>query len=192
MEKSLLRRNFSALRRAIPPDRKAVCDHAIREALRSLPEFRTAAGVVGFVPFGAEPDLMPFVGETRFFLPRFDETCGVYTVAEITDPDRELVSGRYGIPEPHPELPAASESEKSGLLFLIPAVACDRNGVRLGRGGGWYDRLLPSVGLPRIAVIYSCQLSGEPLPCEEHDRKMDIVVTEKEILRFAAERKCGF
>lgn len=191
MEKSLLRRNYSALRRGITPEQKAVYDRAIRDTLRSLPEFSQAAGVVGFVPFGAEPDLMPFIGEVRFFLPRFDETCGNYTIAEISDPDRDLVPGRYGIPEPHPELPAAGGSEREKLLFLIPAVACDRNGVRLGRGGGWYDRLLPGKGLPRTAVIYSCQLSGESLPCEEHDRKMDIVVTEKELLRFPTGNSCG-
>jgi len=69
------------------------------------------------------------------------------------------------------------------MLVLTPAVACDRSGVRLGRGGGFYDRMLARSGKAAVAVVYACQLA-ESLPREPHDCKVGFAVTEKGVLRF--------
>ena len=82
-----------------------------------------------------------------------------------------------------PELPAVSpEFASEELLYLAPAVACTATGVRLGRGGGFYDRMLVEVRRPVVGVIYACQLAKD-LPREEHDRNVDVVVTEQDIFQ---------
>ena len=106
-------------------------------------------------------------------------------MAEIRDKNQDLVRGRYGIPEPRPELPAATAQELDEMLFLVPAVGCDRRGVRLGRGGGFYDRLLTQCACA-VAVIYSCQLVEQALPAAEWDMPMDVVVTELETIQTKA------
>ena len=92
------------------------------------------------------------------------------------------MKGRFGILEPRPELPALPESSWRELLFLVPALACDRFGVRLGRGGGYYDRMLEVSVRGAAAVVYDRQFYGDALPSEAHDRKVDWVVTEKRLV----------
>lgn len=69
-------------------------------------------------------------------------------------------------------------------LIIVPGVGFDRHGNRLGRGKGFYDRLLHNCRCPKIGVAYACQLQ-EAIPAEPHDVRMDAVVTDREILRFS-------
>jgi len=183
LDKSQFRREFSDRRGALSEAARRRADAAIRALIRTLPDFRGAPGVAGFAAFGAEPDLLPLFAEVPFFLPRYDAAAKRYVMARIRDPERDLRPGRYGISEPRPEIPAAPEELRRELLYLVPAVACDRFGVRIGRGAGWYDRMLAGVRRPPAAVIYACQLSEVPLPREEHDLPMGAVVTENEVIR---------
>ena len=90
-----------------------------------------------------------------------------------------MVTGKYGLPEPGPDCPAADEElVQTRTLHLVPGVAWDLRGVRLGRGGGFYDRLLEHVSGPVCGVYYSCQRSTADLPAEAHDRMLDMAVTE--------------
>ena len=189
MDKSQCRREFAARRKALSAEARSRADAAIRALIRRLPEFRTAPGAAGFVAFGAEPDLRPLFAELPFYLPRYEASEDAYAMVRVRDPERDLVVGRYGIPEPRPELPAAGEEERRELLYLVPAVACDRNGTRIGRGGGWYDRILAGVRRAPVAVIYGCQLSETPLPREEHDLAMGLIVTEAGVVRCATAEK---
>ena len=183
MEKSLCRREFAARRKALSVEMRGRADAAIRALIRSLPEFGDAPGAAGFVAFGAEPELRPLFAELPFHLPRFEAAEGRYVMVRVRDPERDLVPGRYGILEPRPELPAVDGETGRELLYLVPAVACDRSGTRIGRGGGWYDRILVGVRRAPVAVIYACQLSEEPLPREDHDLPMGLIVTEAGVIR---------
>jgi len=181
-EKKELRRFFSARRKSLSEEERRTFDRVIREKLCGLPVFISSPAVAAFCALGAEPDLMPALGGKRLFLPRYNGEQRTYELVEITDPGRDLVPGRYGIAEPRPEMPAADRDwVENEVLFLVPAVACDRSGTRLGRGGGFYDRMLRSAKKPPAGVIYSCQL-GDGLPCGEHDVRMGWVVTEKEVI----------
>lgn len=96
----------------------------------------------------------------------------------VTDKD-QLEKGPFGILEP-----IADENRKVKLsdvqAVLIPGVAFDLNGTRLGRGKGHYDRVLSLMPQAlRIGVGFSCQLSFKPLPQEDHDQKMHFIVTEE-------------
>lgn len=102
-------------------------------------------------------------------------------MVEITDWEKDLIPGKYGIPEPVPELPAADRDLiREQMLFMVPAVACTPAGTRLGRGGGFYDRLLAGVKNAPVAVVYSCQIAPF-IPRAGHDCSMGTVVTEKDL-----------
>ena len=182
-EKSALRRKFSALRKSLPRETRQEYDAEICRRIAGLQCFKDAEYLAAYVSIGAEVDLSRLFGSKPLLLPRFVESAGAYELVIVDDIERNLLPGKYGILEPSPELPAADpDIVASRVLFLTPAVSCDRCGMRLGRGGGFYDRMLSEVKIPPIAVIYSCQLSDTPLPGTAYDIPMGMVVTEREVI----------
>jgi 5-formyltetrahydrofolate cyclo-ligase len=182
LEKSGLRQHFAALRESMTPKERADADAAIRDRLSAWSVFEDAPAVAAFVAFGAEPELSPLATGKSWFLPRWSPSEERYEIVGVGDLGRDLVRGRFGIPEPRPELPALPEDSWRDLLFLVPALACDRFGVRLGRGGGYYDRMLETSVRGAVAVIYDRQFSGDALPREAHDRRVDWAVTENRLV----------
>lgn len=192
LEKKALRKEYSLRRKMLTEKERQDFDAAICENIRALPVFRQADNIAAFISFGAEPDLSALFRGKRLFLPRFDTHSGVYEMVAVENLKRDLLPGKYGIPEPSPSLPAADAGFLSSqVLFLVPAVACDRHGCRLGRGGGYYDRLLADVKTPVMAVIYSCQLSETALPGAEYDTPVEWVVTEREVVDIAGDYESG-
>lgn len=182
LDKSGLRRHYAGLRESMAPEERRVADAAICDRLSQWSVFADAPAVAAFVAFGAEPELSFLAAGKAWFLPRWSPSEERYEIVGIADLGRDLVKGRYGIMEPRPELPALPETSWRELLFLVPAVACDRFGVRLGRGGGYYDRMLAASVRGAAAVVYDRQFSGDALPSEAHDRNVDWVVTEKRLV----------
>lgn len=87
-----------------------------------------------------------------------------------------LKTGVFGILEPSEDCEAVPESEID--LIIVPGVAFDRQHNRLGRGKGFYDRLLSTLDVPKIGICYDFQLKDQ-IPAEPFDRKMDLIITEK-------------
>lgn len=186
-DKKTLRRYYSGLRNALSDAERSEASRKICETIRSLDEYGKAECVAAFSALGAEPDLSLLFSEKRLYLPRFNVEKEVYEMVYVGDVSRDLEIGKYGIAEPRRELEAAGEDWcRENLLYLVPAVACDHRGVRLGRGGGYYDRLLANCRMPAIGVIFDCQLA-EKLPSEEHDVRLAMAVTEKGCFRFGSE-----
>ncbi|MDO4756470.1 MAG: 5-formyltetrahydrofolate cyclo-ligase [Parabacteroides sp.] len=90
-----------------------------------------------------------------------------------------LQTGAFGILEPSDDCQVVPE-EKIDLI-IVPGVAFDRQHNRLGRGKGFYDRLLSTLSTPKIGICYDFQLK-ELIPVEPFDKKMDLIITNKEIL----------
>ena len=88
---------------------------------------------------------------------------------------QDLTVGAYQIEEPTGELFTEYEQIE---LTLVPGVSFDREGNRLGRGKGYYDRLLPKLSSYNVGICFGFQIS-EKIPCESFDRKMDAVLSEK-------------
>lgn len=179
--KHTLRKFYTEQRNQLSREQLCSFSFKICENIRSLEAFRNAEYVAGFCALGAEPDLSSLFPEKRFFLPRFNAAEKVYEMVAIHDWTRDLTTGHYKIMEPRRELEAADIAWcNENLLYLVPAVACDSYGVRLGRGGGFYDRLLENSAMPNVGVIFSCQFT-ENLACsEEHDVRLSTIVTENE------------
>lgn len=93
---------------------------------------------------------------------------------------REFVKGAYGIPEPAADWPVARPR-----TLLVPLLAFDKEGRRLGYGGGFYDRTIAALGTPLrlVGVAYAGQ-EVEALPHEAHDRPLDMLITENGVRRF--------
>ena len=96
-----------------------------------------------------------------------------------------LAPGFQGIPEPvfHPDRVFAPEALD---VVVLPGLLFDRNGNRLGYGGGYYDRFLATQAPQalRVGLAFARQLADAPIPAEPHDMRLDMLVTEAEILRF--------
>ena len=182
--KAALRRQVRETLRTLTPEWRSRSSAAICARLRELPEFRTAPAAVIYWPVGAEVDLRALLRESekRWYLPRFREADGVYEPVRFRS-ESELVSGRFRIPEPGPEEAAAEAAELAGAVWLVPGIAFDSTGVRLGRGGGYYDRLLAAVRTAVIGVFFACQ-KLERIPAAAHDRRLDLAVTERSDYRF--------
>lgn len=186
-EKRQLREHYLSLRRAISPAERCQMDAAICRNLRKLECFQQAAKVAIYATDGEEPNLLELRGEKRLYLPRYRADLRQYELVEVIDFVRDLVVGKFGLLEPRPELLALPpEIAAQEVLYLVPAVACTRTGVRLGRGGGFYDRMLLGATKPVIGVVYHCQLAPI-LPQEAHDRPVDWVVTEEEVVKTTQE-----
>lgn len=92
-----------------------------------------------------------------------------------------LVSGDYGILEPNVDAPIIDPSLLD--VVVVPGSVFDKNGYRTGYGGGYYDRFLENTDAIRIGVCFDFQLVDDVFP-ENHDKRMDFIITEKSILSF--------
>ena len=105
---------------------------------------------------------------------------------DVHDLSTDLVAGHYGILEPRGEL-AGLQPPYDGnrrMMWLIPGLGFDMKGHRLGRGGGYYDRLLSGATGMKTGIGYDCQIF-DAIPCEPHDVGVDYVVTETRIVDVA-------
>ena len=150
----------------------AARDISIWEQMEDLPEFRRAQSVLLYWSMPSEVGTHSFLerwyGRKRLFLPRVAGQS--LEIREYVPED--LQEGYRGIMEPSSQAPEVSEVD----LVIVPGMAFDAKGNRLGRGGGFYDRLLPSLHCPKVGVCRMEQLVEE-VPVQEWDQKVDIVIT---------------
>jgi 5-formyltetrahydrofolate cyclo-ligase len=107
-------------------------------------------------------------------LPRFDEAQGAYSACRVADLAGDLRTGRFGVLEPGPDCPAI---QLNRLDFVaVPGVGFTFDGRRLGRGKGFYDRLLASVGGIKCGFAFDQQIVSD-LPVEPHDIHLDYILT---------------
>ena len=90
-----------------------------------------------------------------------------------------LKPGIFGILEPNPDSPTTAEEEID--LIVVPGVAFDRKRNRMGRGKGYYDRLLANLQAPKVGICFGFQLLPS-IPTEPFDKKMDSIITEEGVI----------
>lgn len=140
--------------------------------------WQTAKSVLVFVALKDELDVTELLAEgTRgskiMAVPRLDLASGTYEAARLMTRS-QLVPGRFGVPEPEAGCPAVPLNQLD--LILVPGVGFDFAGRRLGRGKGFYDRLLAQVRGHKCGVAFEQQLVTE-LPEEPHDVRVDSILT---------------
>ncbi|MGD0375658.1 MAG: 5-formyltetrahydrofolate cyclo-ligase [Streptosporangiaceae bacterium] len=176
--KAALRASLSAGRAALRDDERSEAGRLLRDAVLSLPETQMAGTVAAYLSIGTEP-------ETRRLVYALWKR-GAYVLLPLLRPDNDLdwasyegpdsvAAGPRGLLEPA-EPPRGAAAIASADLVIVPALAADRRGYRLGRGGGSYDRALARVGgaVPTIALLYDGELLDE-IPAGEHDQPVRLV-----------------
>jgi len=182
--KSELRSRYTRARRELPPLAAERASARIARHIFSLPRVLDSDLIAAYHKIGAEVDtavLLEFIIESGrgAALPYCRED-GSMGLGRILSPCKDIVPGRRGVMEPADRLKGNVGAEQAGVV-VCPGIAFDENGGRLGRGGGYYDRFLRQVKGKALIIgcAFDCQISPSPLPIEEHDVLMDVVITEK-------------
>ena len=176
--KAELRERFLAARAAMTSDERNAAASRIRDAVLGLPETGMAGTVAAYYSVGTEPDTRGLVyalwKRGSYVLLPLLRPGGELDWASYEGPD-SLAPARHGLLEP--TAPGRGEDAVGrASLVIIPALAVDSSGTRLGRGLGCYDRALARVAaaVPTIALLYDGELV-ESLPAEPHDRQVSMV-----------------
>ena len=176
--KAALRAELLAAREGQSAAQRAEAGRLNRDHVLSLPQAQMAGTVAAYVSVGTEPD-------TRGLIYGLWKR-GTYVILPVLRPDGDLdwasyegpeslVPGRNGLLEPS-EPPRGVDAVARAALVLVPALAVDTRGNRLGRGGGSYDRALARVGprVPVVALLNDGELIDH-VPAEPHDRPVPLV-----------------
>ncbi len=181
-QKDAVRQQAFSRRKRFP--QKDAASRAIWERFLALPQFHAAGTVMLYVHTGSEVRTAPMLpqlltGPKQVVVPFCEgEHLGLF----LLDAIEELAPGTLGILEPRVELRHASGKQVNPTqidLVMVPGVAFDRKGNRLGHGKGYYDRLLGRLRTDawKVGVAFECQLF-DTIPVLEHDVPVDLVLTE--------------
>lgn len=178
-QKAKLRTEIRGVLKKLPLERRTTDSAGVRALLSQQPFWESAKSILFFAPRSDELDLWPLLEEALaegkvVALPCFDADDQFYTPRRVANLRVELVSGCFGIREPAAhciEIPLDDLD-----LVLVPGVAFDLRGHRLGRGQGFYDRLLANFAGKKIGIAFDEQLVDR-IPVERQDVQMNFILT---------------
>lgn len=183
--KAEIRRVVRGQREALNPEEVRRRSEALVAGLTGLPGVLDRQTYALYYPIRNEVDVLPFAltllaGRHNVLFPRTvpgERSMHFHRVSRLDG----FVLSKFGVPEPDsacPILPADAID-----VIIVPGVAFDRCGQRLGYGGGYYDGYLPELrpDALKIALAYNFQLL-ERLPCDARDQRVDVVISEEEII----------
>jgi 5-formyltetrahydrofolate cyclo-ligase len=178
-EKQRLRSRMREVLKSLRPGEIGERSVKIRSVLKSWRPWVESESVCMFFALAAEADVLsPWPEGKKIFLPRIS---GDKLVIHHVEDAESLVVGPWGVREPSAQtLPAGLRAD----LILVPGMAFDRVGRRLGRGGGYYDRLLAEFAGLRAGVCFEEQIL-EAIPTEAHDATVDFLITPGGVLPCA-------
>lgn len=196
IDKRELRRKMLNIRGNLNEEKRRIWSRQIVDHLIEWPHYREARMIAAYVPFREEADIRPWIEQAvhdgkQVVIPRVHPHANEMDFYRFEGWDK-LVSGSYGIMEPDPQQAKSADARQLDMV-LVPGVAFDHLGGRLGYGGGYYDRffarLLREVqhdrserqgpGLPvRVGIAYSVQMVDH-IPMEPFDVPMTYIVTEQ-------------
>ena len=189
-EKARLRKEVLARRDRLTTAQRVLRSADILQKLFELEAVRSATWIHFYVSCGGEVETTGMIAHAlsrgkRVTVPKMEPGSKQLILSELKDPVRELTAGPKGIPEPRPEVFRPVETGMMDL-FVVPAIAFDERGNRLGQGAGYYDRLLAGISgrIPIVGLAFELQIVKE-IPVGDHDVKVTWIVTEKQII------KCG-
>ena len=190
-DKKKMREVILRQRDAMSPSARTSASRVILEKICALPQYGNAKVVLTYMGFGTEIETQPFferiIADGKIVaLPRVDratQTLILHSARGVTD----LLTSKYGILEPSTDAPVVAVTSVD--FVLMPGVAFDRNGNRLGYGRGYYDKLMSSanLALARVAAGFSCQIV-DSVPVGPQDKKVDCIITENEIIKTTHDR----
>jgi len=190
LDKSEIRSSYLRKREELSPEESKLLSIKVQESFVRTPEFKDAGSIALYSSFRGEVLTDLIAGQAcregkHLAYPKvMGHNPPHLAFFRVGGPD-ELIPGAYGIMEPDDEAQQAGETDIKGFdCIVVPGVAFDLFGYRLGYGKGFYDRQLSGASASIVALSYDQQVMKEALPLDSHDVKMDILVTDKKVLRF--------
>ena len=177
--KRALRAQVRTALQRIPTGERAAASAQARSLLKLQAQWQAAQSVLFFAPLPQELDVWPLLSEAlsvgkRVALPRFVAEARTYEACPIQDPALDLQIGQFGIREPISRCPRLSSDRLD--LILVPGMAFDLRGRRLGRGRGYYDQFLKRLRGTTCGVAFDQQIVDE-IPVAPHDVHLDCILT---------------
>ncbi|MDB6054060.1 MAG: 5-formyltetrahydrofolate cyclo-ligase [Verrucomicrobiales bacterium] len=179
LDKTALRAQMKQTLAALTVEEKKYLSRKLVEKIEAWQEWRYAKNILLFMPLPSEPDIRQLMGyladnQKSISLPRFDPNTQQYCAAKISHITSDLRYGQFKILEPSPECACVPINQLD--MILVPGLGFDLQGRRLGRGKGFYDRLLSAATGLRCGVGFDEQILPN-IPVEAHDVKLDWVLT---------------
>ncbi len=189
-EKETARRQVIDKIKAMSQQQMAEESKIICEKLYNSSLWQRASKVFAFAPMNSEVDIWGLImnglkdGKT-IALPFYIKQCNIYKARVVRDLEKDVVKGKLGIREPKEE---CEELSLKGIdLILVPGIAFSPDGYRLGRGKGYYDKMLAEAQGIKCGVCFECQY-GWNVPVEPHDIKLDCIITPSLWLKFSSQQ----
>ena len=188
MSKERVRKEILSARKSISMEELVVKSDSIKEKLFSTELYKNANTIMAYIDFRNEVLTEKIIKTAiadgkRIVIPISVVETRQLILSEIINYDSELESGAYGILEPKPEY-IREVDPKLVDLVLIPGVAFDERGFRVGYGAGYYDRFLERVRPDTSKIALSLELQMVEYAHEDsHDVPVDIVLTEDRIIK---------
>lgn len=159
---------------AMPTDERAAASARLQAILLEILTTIRPRIVFAFVPLSTEPDCLDAIASSHTVaIPRVEDDKLVF---QLRDENSRLIKTKLGVMEPVADPSRVAKPTKEDAI-LVPGLAFDADGFRLGRGRGFYDRFLG--GFPRwtrIGIAFACQIVKE-VPREPHDVKLDQIIS---------------
>lgn len=184
--KATLRRSVLDRIRRLTPDQRTSASLQARELLEEQSLWQNAGSIFFYAPLPGELDVWPLVQDSvaagkLVCLPRFEPAAQRYIACRVKDLSTDISPGRFGVREPASHCVTVPLNQLD--LILVPGVAFDPRGNRLGRGKGFYDRLLADTSGIRCGVAFDEQIITE-IPVEPHDIPMHCILTPTRWIRL--------
>jgi 5-formyltetrahydrofolate cyclo-ligase len=191
-DKKKIREQFVSMRGALTEDFIAGASLEIIRRLSGFEALKNTENICAFFPSYGEPRIIPFLekmlgGGKKIFLPKYSQKNGNYAMAAAANFADSLAPGKFGIMEPIGNEILSEKSNRS-TAWLVPGIAFDKLGMRIGYGKGIYDILLETRPELKVGICYQRQIVGRIEP-ESHDVKMNYIFTEEEIYKVRASCK---
>lgn len=185
MKKDDIRRAVKARKTLLSEEERRQAAERVFELLEKSAEFMLADRILMYHSLPDELSTHAFIrkwsGRKHFYLPRVNGL----NLEILPYDEQRLALGSFHIEEPTgSDLSSVDDME----MIVVPAVAYDRRGNRVGRGKGYYDRLLAGSRARKVGVIYDFQLFDE-IDAEAHDVSVDVVITDRLVVSVAKERR---
>ncbi len=160
---------------------------AIENRLFEFANYLEARIALVYTPASVEVDTRDIIKRSYMYnkiivLPAYEQETKKVTLHKVDDPDRDLVEGPRGNLEPNPERCKTVPLDCLDIA-IVPGLAMDEKGGRIGLGNGYYDRLIPELPITtrKVGLIFEDQIISM-VPMESHDKHVDIVITDERII----------
>ena len=176
-QKNIIRTNIKKQLALLTPKEKQKQETVISQKLLALPIWKQTKVICLYYPMKTEVNILSFLMKQKgkqFCLPRYNRQRKEYEIALVNKLDVEVIKGKYDIYEPKSDCPTINKA-KIGL-WIVPAIAFDSKGNRIGNGYGYYDKLLQNSTGFHLGLGFDFQLLDR-VPSESHDQKVDYILT---------------